>query len=261
MKSSLGRWESEFLARVGPQSIFDLKEARKILGSNRERHVLQFLARLKEKGWIERIKPGLYAVIPLSSGSERAPQLHEFVIAMKLVEPAAIAFLSALNHYGLTEQIPRQVFLATNHRVARLTRISLGFSYRIICQSPLRFFGLQKEWVDERSFQITDLEKTLIDSLTLPQYAGGMGIVAPALAAAWPGIDEAKLHAYAVRTGVSAVAKRLGFLMEQQSLGNPEKLRKAAHMSEAYSLLDPTLPARGPYNRSWRLRVNLEVRP
>ena len=38
---------------------------------------------------------------------------HEFEIAMALVNPAVISHWSALHHYGLTEQIPRKVFVLT----------------------------------------------------------------------------------------------------------------------------------------------------
>jgi predicted transcriptional regulator of viral defense system len=35
------------------------------------------------------------------------PQLHEFVVAMEIVSPAVIAYWSALNHHGMSEQLPR----------------------------------------------------------------------------------------------------------------------------------------------------------
>ncbi len=38
---------------------------------------------------------------------------HEFEIALTLVNPAVISHWSALHHYGLTEQIPRKVFVLT----------------------------------------------------------------------------------------------------------------------------------------------------
>ena len=39
--------------------------------------------------------------------------LHNFLIAVHLVEPYYIGYWSAHNHHGLTEQIPRTTFIAT----------------------------------------------------------------------------------------------------------------------------------------------------
>jgi len=260
-KDSLGRLESDFLTRIGPLGIFTLKDASRLIAPDREKYVRQFLARLKKKGWIGRVKPGLFAVIPLSSGASRTPQIHEFLIAMRLVEPAAISYFSAMNYHGLTEQLPRQVFIATNHKVTRPTKESLGFSYRIITHLPERFFGVRKEWINESPFMITDLEKTLIDGLAMPEYVGGVGIVAQALSASWSRIDEKRLHEYAVRIGISAVVKRLGFLLETLAIGNLEGLRRSTELSTGYPRLDPALPAQGTHNRRWGLLVNAKVRP
>lgn len=258
---SLGRLESEFLTQVGPLGIFSMKDAARILGPTQGRHIRPFLDRLTRKGWIGRIKPGLFAVIPLSSGRSRTPQIHEFLIAMELVRPAAIAFFSAMNFHGLTEQLPRLVYVATNHKVARSARDSLGITYRIICLRPKRFFGVRKEWVNERPFVITDPEKTIIDGLALPQYVGGVGTVARALSSSWSKLDEKKLHNYAVSFDTSAVVKRLGFLQEALELGNPGELRRSADLSAGYPRLDPTLPGEGTHNRNWGILVNTRVRP
>jgi predicted transcriptional regulator of viral defense system len=51
-------------------------------------------------------KRGLYVALPLAAGSTTNPRAHEFLIAMHLVSPAAIAYLTALNHHGMTEQLP-----------------------------------------------------------------------------------------------------------------------------------------------------------
>jgi predicted transcriptional regulator of viral defense system len=124
---------------------------------------------------------------------------------------------------------------------------------------PAKFFGITRDWVDERPFWITDKEKTIIDGLDLPKYVGGVGEIAKALAGAWGELDEAKLREYAAKIGNSAVAKRLGYLMEILALGNPDALRKAVPLAPGYSSLDPTLPKKGKHNRRWGLLINAEV--
>jgi hypothetical protein len=73
-RGSLDRQEADFLARVGPAGVFPLKQAQRILGEGWENYVRRYIARLRLKGWIERIKQGLYVVVPLSSGTERTPR-------------------------------------------------------------------------------------------------------------------------------------------------------------------------------------------
>ncbi|MFQ5851859.1 MAG: hypothetical protein ACE5JU_14905 [Candidatus Binatia bacterium] len=250
--------EARFLVKVATKPTFSVDEARRLFLKDLPP---QFLDRLERKGWIRRIKRGRFAVIPLSSGEARSPQLHEFLIAMELVSPAAIAYWSALNHHGMTEQIPRTVFVATEHHVQLSTKETLGFTFKIISVSPRKFFGIVKDWINEQPFSVTDKEKTIIDGLDLPKYVGGVGEIAKALAQAWEELDEAKLCQYARRIGNTAVAKRLGFLMEALGLGNPEALRKTVSLAPGFSPLDPTLPRKGKHSRRWGLLINAGVAP
>lgn len=259
-KGALGRVEAQFLARTGNRPTFSIDDARRALGHSESEPTRQFLERLQTKGWIRRIRRGRFAVIPLSSGDNRTPQLHEFIVAMELVTPAAIAYWSALNHHGMTEQLPRTVFVATNHPVRRPPGEVLGVSYKIISLRENKFFGNVKDWIDEMPFMVTDREKTIIDGLDLPQYAGGVGEIAKALSTAWTQLDEKKLRKYASKIGNSAVAKRLGFLMETFQLGDVEKLRKAVVLAPGFSLLDPTLPRTGKHSRRWGLLINTEIK-
>jgi predicted transcriptional regulator of viral defense system len=260
-RSQLGKTEARFLARVGSRTTFDLALAREILGHSKDDPTPQFLERLQSKGWIRRIRRGRFAVIPLSSGEDRSPQLHEFVIAMEIVSPAVIAYWSALNHHGMTEQLPRTVFVATDHPVRRQPGDVLGVTYKIVSVKPGKLFGVNKEWIDEVAVYVTDREKTIVDGLDLPQYVGGVSEISKALAGSWKALDHKKLVQYAGRIGNSAVAKRLGFLVETLELGDVEELRATVNLAPGFSRLDPTMPRNGKYNRRWGLFLNAEVRP
>lgn len=258
-RSPLGRIEARFLAKIGVHLMFSIVDARRILGHRESDPTRQFLERLQTKGWIRRIKRGRFAIIPLSSGESRTPQLHEFIVAMELVSPAAIAYWSALNHHGMTEQLPRTVFVATNHPVRRPPGEVLGVTYKIISLRPEKFFGIIKDWINEIPFMVTDREKTIIDGLDLPQYVGGVIEIAKVLSIRWTQLNESKLRKYAVKIGNSAVAKRLGFLMETLGLGNVEAFRKVVTLAPGFSPLDPILPRYGKYNRKWGLLVNMSL--
>ncbi len=259
-RGSLGRSEAKFLAGISGKATFTTSEAQGLLGYKGENSTQKFLERLHNKGWIRRIRRGRFAVIPFSSGESRTPQLHEFIVAMELVSPAAIAYWSALNHHGMTEQLPRTVFVSTNHPVRRPPGEVLGMSYKIISLRHRKFFGVIKDWIDEMPFSVTDREKTIIDGLDLPQYVGGIEEIAKALSTVWTQLDESKLRKYAVKIGNSSVAKRLGFLMETLGIGNVEALRNAVPLGSGFSSLDPTMPRQGKYNRRWGLLINTEIK-
>lgn len=258
-RGQLGKIEAAFLAKAGGHPTFSLALAREILGHKKDDPTPQFLERLQSKGWIRRIRRERFAVIPLSSGEDRSPQLHEFVVAMELVSPAVIAYWSALNHHGMTEQLPRTVFVATDHPVRRQPGDVLGVTYKIVSLKPGKVFGVMKEWIDEVPFNVTDREKTIIDGLDLPQYVGGVSEITKALTGSWKMLDEKKLRRYAAKIGNSAVAKRLGFMMETLGLGDVETFRTEIHRAPGFSALDPTMPKHGKYNRRWGLLVNAEV--
>ncbi len=258
-RGQLGKIEAAFLAKAGVHPTFSLAFARQILGHTKDDPTPQFLERLQSKGWIRRIRRGRFAVIPLSSGEDRSPQLHEFVVAMELVSPAVIAYWSALNHHGMTEQLPRTVFVATDHPVRRQPGDVLGVPYKIVSLKSDKVFGVMKEWIDEIPFSVTDREKTIIDGLDLPQYVGGVSEIIKALIGSWKMLDEKKLRKYATKIGNSAVAKRLGFIMEMLRLGDVESFHTEVPRAPGFSALDPTMPKHGKYNRRWGLLVNAEI--
>ena len=67
-----------------------------------------------------------------------------------------------------------------------------------------------------------------------------------------------RLIQYAKKTGIGAVIRRLGFLMELYQIGTGkdlEALRKT--LTDAYVRFDPLLPAEGKFLRRWRLQLNV----
>ena len=258
-RGQLGKIEAAFLAKAGAHPTFGLAFARQVLRHTKDDPTSQFLERLQSKGWVRRIRRGRFAVVPLSSGEDRSPQLHEFVVAMELVTPAVIAYWSALNHHGMTEQLPRTVFVATGHPVRRQPGDVLGVSYKIVSLRQDKIFGVMKDWINEIPFSVTDREKTIIDGLDLPQYVGGVSEIAKTLTASWKVLDEKNLREYAAKIGNSAVTKRLGFMMETFGLGDIETLRTEIPRAPGFSPLDPTMPKHGKYNRRWGLLINTEI--
>jgi len=209
------------------------------------------LHRLEQKGKIERIEKGKYLIIPL--GAEKGKYtLHEFVIGSTLIESYSIAYWSALNYYSLTEQIPTTVFLQTTARKKNQDIKVFGVRYQIIKIKKEKTFGIRREWTEETQINITDKEKTIIDCLDKPQYAGGIIEVAKAIKN--NKFDRKKLENYAQRIGNSGVLRRLGYLCELLNI----KINLPKINTRNYLLLDPTMPGKDTKNAKWRLIINLD---
>lgn len=65
-------------------------------------------------GWPRRVRRGLYLVLPLEAQSDRAITVEDpWILADELFSPCYIGGWSAAQHWGLTEQIFRSVFVVT----------------------------------------------------------------------------------------------------------------------------------------------------
>ncbi len=213
----------------------------------------EVLHRLASAGFVRRLANGRYVFAGFGpSPAESQP----FYLGTRLVEPSYVSFWSALHYYGWTEQAPRLVLVAT----ARVSgRRSVGaFVFRFVKLRPSRFFGYTAVRDGELEFPIAEPEKAIADSFLLPEAAGGMGLVADALAEALGGLDVSKLEAYAARMGVRSLASRLGHLLARSGARAESLL---PHISSVYVPLDPRGPRRGRYDPEWKVIHNLAEGP
>lgn len=282
---TLGKSGFKLLSKLSAEnkSVFTLKDARELLPEKSYSAIRQLLSRLVHSGWLIRLKGGHYLIVPLEAESPDFWSEDSFVLASasvtgsatvsaraRIINPKepdqeteskgyAISYWSALNYYGYTEQIPRTVFVSTPKREALTSRELLDVPYRLVFLATKKFFGITTAWIGNKSVQITDKEKTIVDCLDRPKFCGGVIEAAKGLSEGInDGIDLDKLSLYARQIGNATVFKRLGFLAEILELQvEPYLAEWQKHISKGYSLLDPTQPKRGQYNAKWRLIVNV----
>lgn len=257
---TLGARESRLLCSAAEKgfSVLTTDDAREIMG---EEKVLLLLSRLSKKRWLKRLEKGKYLILPLSAGPKGLYSEDGFVLASSLVSPYAIAYWSALNFYGYTEQIPSTVFVATTKRKKELEIEDLGLRFKFVTVVEKKFFGNKKRWIGDKQVIITDREKTIVDCLDHPEQCGG---IVEATKGVWEGftqeeLDPDRLTEYASRMGNRTVFKRLGFLAEilELPVGDFLELWKEK-ISTGYTLLSPLGLDRGEYNTRWNLRVNVD---
>jgi len=259
----------ELIRRIAAEGdrVFSTERARELAPevSLKQSYLGEALYHLRRNAWLVSLRRGLYA---LSASVPGVTPAHEFEVAMALVSPAAISHWSAMHHHGLTEQTPRKIFVLTSTdasvprvRGARIKGTSHEYHvgdtiYQFVQVKPERYFGTEKVWIQEARVTITDLERTLLDGLSMPQYCGDFAEVLHAFEVRGDELDLSRIIQYASKLD-TATAKRLGWVLEFQGV-DPACLEPLSGLPiKGYRKLDPTGPRKGPCNRRWMIQENL----
>src|SRR5512143_3735123 len=92
-----------------------LAALRDALGAS-ETYARKFAHGLVKKGWLERLRPGLFLLVPADRGPEGVADTNPLVAGAVLVSPYFFSFGTACTHHGLTEQVFAEVYIACQER-------------------------------------------------------------------------------------------------------------------------------------------------
>jgi len=215
----------------------------------------KMLARWTNKGWLSRVKRGLYVPIPLESRTVDVPLEDPWVIAERLFSPCYIGGWSAAEYWDLTEQIFRTIIVMTAKKPRDRNPSFKGTTFLLRTVQKRAMFGLKSIWRKEIKVLVSDPTRTIVDLLSDPQLGGGIRSTVDIFKnyLKSENKDMGLLIEYASRLGNGAVFKRLGFLLER--FGPNEDRTIAAcrsKITKGNSKLDPKLAAEKLITR-WRL--------
>ncbi len=260
---SISPRENSFLTKVSSlgKNIFSFAEAQSFWGSPHYAKVA--LHRLVRKRMLIQLERGKYLVVPLEAGSERKWTEDSFLIANALVQPAVIAYWTAVRHWNWTEQIPRIVYVQTTARKRRPKRTVIGVPYEFVTIPSHKFFGHAREWIDGKPVLVTDKERTLLDCADDVARAGSIEELVKAATSAAPEISWERLDGYARRFPNGAALKRLGFLFENLGLQLSEPAKAVLEswcprLTAGIAALQPSGRRTGKIVSRWRVRVNAQ---
>jgi predicted transcriptional regulator of viral defense system len=222
----------------------------------------RFLAHLAARGWLARVRRDLYVTVPLDAVVPSAWRADPWVVAATTFAPGYIGGWSACEHWGLTEQIFRDVVVVTAHPARDRRPLIQETRFVVKGTAADRLFGTAVVWRGPVPIQVSDPARTLVDVLDDPGLGGGIRHVADVLTAYLESDhrDDDLVLGYARRLGNRTVFKRLGYLIEALGLPAPDLAAAClVERSRGYTLLDPALPARGPLLRRWNLRLNARL--
>lgn len=113
-------------------------------------------------GYIKRIKHNLYAVCNIEFKSVIP---NQYMIASKIRDNSYISYHSALEYYGVKNQVFYDIYVSTSKRFKNFD--FEGYSYKYI-ESKYDFGIIQLNKI-----RVTDKERTFIDCINKTELAGG----------------------------------------------------------------------------------------
>ena len=257
--TGIGKLDRERLASIlrGTKGTVSVAQAASILGASNT-DAAKMLSRWNKKGWLSRIKRGLYVPVPLEASSADVPLEDPWRIAASLYSPCYIGGWSAAEYWDLTEQLFRTTVVMTQLTPRDRNPVIKGMAFLLCSISEKKLFGLKPVWRGQIKVMVSDPTRTILDMLAAPRLGGGIRSVSDMLSN-YLSSDAKNLELlidYAERFGNGAVYKRLGFLLEQSAPDERLVIAECARrLTSGNTRLDPKLPAERLVTR-WRLWVS-----
>ena len=210
-----------------------------------------------KQGRVKRVQRGLYIPIPLTAESRDVSPDNPSLIAMQLFAPCYIGGWSALEYWGMTEQLFHSVMVMTNKRPKSRNPKIDGMKFKLKTVSEKKFFGLKTVWMGKSKIQISDLSRTVADMLDDPQTGGGIRPVRDVFQnyLESENKDIGLLMQYCRKLKNKTAFKRLGLLLEMDAKEEIQAIKICkSNVSRGYSKLDPALNCSKIITR-WKLSV------
>ncbi|MDY0018007.1 MAG: transcriptional regulator [Candidatus Delongbacteria bacterium] len=240
---------------------FDFDLAKKALPDSKDSALRELLTDMTRRGLFMRVKRGLYHVIPYEKDPEYfMPDWH--LLPEFLIEEGEyyIGYYSALQIHNLITQpsLQEQIVVSKQQRPSVLKIKNVPFQF--IFHNEKHFFGKKKMWIDDyNKVFCSDLEKTIVDCLFKPDYAGGIVEVTRAIYVSREKIKFDLLLEYIIKFNSQAVIKRLGFLLELLKIKTVITAELEKLKTSSVVLLDTELPKGGKIKTKWSIMQNIET--
>jgi predicted transcriptional regulator of viral defense system len=240
---------------------FTVEEASKILGLDRGR-AARLLGYLARRGWLARVRRGLYVAVPLDARRSGEWAADSWVVGERVFSPCYIGGWTACEHWDLTEQVFRAVLVVTARRVRHRDVEMQGIPFHLTVRGSDSLFGTTMVWRGQVRVPVSDPSRTIIDVLDDPSLGGGIRTVADVLREYMTSDhrNDELLVEYGDRLGHRAVFKRLGYLVELLDIDAPNLVDACLERRSAGLIaLDPAVKAPGRVVPRWGLRTNVAL--
>ncbi len=156
-----------------------------------------------DKGYIERVRRSLYAVISMET---EQPIPSRFQIASRIADDACVSHHSAFEFYGYANQVFYDVYFTTEKKVR-------PFDYDGLHYQPVIWRGGTGIVEMNNGVRVTSLERTVIDSIADFKRIGGLEEFLRCLVLI-PSLDEKKLLEALKMHGLGQLYQKAGYILE-----------------------------------------------
>ena len=201
------------------------------------------ITRLVKNGWLIRIKRGMYAISDLASRGYLT--LSPYVVANLLVSESYVSFESALQHYGMFDQMTRKI-VSVALKMYKSTVLN-QVEYRFVTTQPRYYFGWQDVRVGEQTARIATPEKALIDIVHYHRSQYAIDLVIEKLTEHRGDLDFTRLDEYLSRCSLTTM-KIFGLIFDLLGI-NSDRLYGIAKTTGTHWMI----PGDKKFNARWRL--------
>lgn len=247
---------------VQKKDFFTLTDALNILVDKDYSTIRKLLSDMTKRGVVMRIKEGLYHRIPYEQQPDQYfPNWHLTAEAMVQPKEYYIGFYSALDIHGLITQPSMVEQVVTREQIKPKVEQVKNVRFEFITLSKNRFFGYKKYWINDfHKVNCSDLEKTFLDCLYKPDYAGGITEITKALYKSREKLKPSKFRDYLEKFSTQAVCKRLGFIIDQLGLFPELQNFISGNITPSYAPLDPSATKSGYHHSQWGIIDNMNFK-
>lgn len=202
------------------------------------------VTKLVENGWLIRIKRGLYAISDLSTRGFLT--LSPYVIANLLVSDSYVSFESALQQYGMFDQLTDKT-ISVSLKMYKAVKLD-STEYSFVKTKPEYYFGWQEVNVDNRNARVATPEKALIDMVNFHKSQYAIDLVIEKLQEHKSDLEMVRFNDYLSKFSLTTV-KIFGLIFDLIGI-NSDKLYELAKTKHGTHWM---LPGDSKFNAKWRL--------
>lgn len=233
----------KILANYG--SIVDFDSIRGFLKKDHsDAEIRNKVSLLSKRGWLVRIKRGIYAVASLESHNFTG--ISPIAISNALISDSYVSMEYALNYHGLFDQL-----------LSKLTAVNINKSvkynfqkieYQFIKTKPELFFGFNETIIDGRKVKIAEKEKAFIDFLNFRIDTYTVDLILEKLEGDKTNLNFQKMIDYS-KTYPLSTKRKLGFLLDLIDVDSSNLHKQIANNRSSNKLTKNS----NIFNAKWRL--------
>lgn len=228
-------------------NVVSVDELATLLPSKSPEYRRTYVKGLADAGWLVRVKRGTYQIAEMSSLGTLS--LSRFVVAQIILPDSYVSFESALQHWGMYDQM---LGVVTSVALQQYPSTEVeGTRYRYVKTSQAYFYGWQVEEINQHQVRIALPEKALLDMVQFHRSRLSLSLVREKLAAYYHQLDFERLEELLLRANLTTL-RIWGHLLDQLGLDTAQLW---ARSSESTSVSKVTRHSQ-VYDAKWRLYYN-----